>query len=452
MLVSVLIAIIIAALFVIGIIVVSSAKKSSRSKDVRAKVQKKGEGVLIREAEKRLSRDPHNTDALSLLGELYYNDKNWEKTWNIYKTLYDISAAHPEVDIGKSAIRMGIAAYNLKKNDDAQNYLLIGVKRIPDSFDGFYNLGCSFYDTKTYDKAVYCFKKAKILRPENTELNAYMGFCLFRLQKYRECIPFLKRVLEDKPGDKEVLFDIAISMSELGMSDRAVKIFMHLRADPTFGAESCIGSGKIHERNRNFNSAIQDYEIGIKLQNVPIQTMLDMKYRLANCYIQINDLSKALVYLRQIQAVKSGYKDVDALVTRYSELNQNKNLQTYLMAGTSDFVALCRRFISTYHKDCSIKVEDVQVISECVELICNVDGSKWSAREFFRFYRTQNVIGDIFIREFHSKIRDAKCDNGVCVTMGYFSESAHKYCEGRSIDLIEKEQLSKILKKINMFG
>lgn len=452
MLVSVLIAIIIAALLVIGIIVVNSVKKSSRSKDVKAKVQKKGEGVLIREAEKKLARDPHNTDALNLLGDLYYNDKNWEKTWNIYKTLYDISAAHPEVDIGKSAIRMGIAAYNLKKNDDAQNYLLIGVKRIPDSFDGFYNLGCSFYDTKTYDKAVYCFKKAKILRPENTELNAYMGFCLFKLQKYRECIPFLKRVLEDKPGDKEVLFDIAISMSELGIGERAVKIFKHLRPDPTFGAESCIGAGKIHERNRDFNSAIQDYEIGLKLQNIPIQTMLDMKYRLANCYIQINDLSKALVIFRQIQNVKSGYKDVDALVARYSELNQNKNLQTYLLAGTSDFVALCRRFISTYHKDCAIKVEDLQVVSECIELICNVDGSRWSAREFFRFYRTQNMIGDIFIREFHSKIRDAKCDNGICVTMGYFSESAHKYCEGRPIDLIEKEQLSKILKKINMFG
>ena len=70
----------------------------------------------------------------------------------------------------------------------------------------------------------------------------------------------------------------------------------------------------------------------------------------------------------------------------------------------------------------------------------------------FRFYRTQTVMGDIYIREFHSKMRDAKCDNGYCVTMGSFSESAHKYTEGRPIDLIEKEQLCKILKKINMLN
>ena len=70
----------------------------------------------------------------------------------------------------------------------------------------------------------------------------------------------------------------------------------------------------------------------------------------------------------------------------------------------------------------------------------------------FRFYRTQTVIGDIYIREFHSKMRDAKCDNGTCVTMGSFSESAHKYIEGRPLDLIEKDQLSTVLKKINMFS
>jgi hypothetical protein len=166
----------------------------------------------------------------------------------------------------------------------------------------------------------------------------------------------------------------------------------------------------------------------------------------------MNDISKALTYLRQIQAAKQGYKDVDALVARYSELNQNKNLQTYLMSGTSDFVALCRKFISTYYKDAFVKVEDVQVASESVEIVCEVETSKWEAKQMFRFYRTQNVIGDINVRDFHSKLRDTKCDNGVCITMGTFSDSAHKYIDGRPVDLIEKDELVKILKRINMFN
>ena len=166
----------------------------------------------------------------------------------------------------------------------------------------------------------------------------------------------------------------------------------------------------------------------------------------------MNDISKCLTYLRQIQAAKPQYKDVDALVARYAELNQNKNLQTYLMSGTSDFIALCRKFIAVYYKDSFVKVEDVQVASESVEIICEIETPKWEARQMFRFYRTQNVIGDINVRDFHSKIRDAKCDNGVCISMGGFSESAHKYIDGRPVDLIEKDELVKILKKINMFS
>lgn len=451
MIVSFLIAIIIASLLIITIIVVMSVKKSNK-KDVKDKIKKKGETYLIKEAEKKLAHDSHNVNALEVLGDISYNNKDWEKTWNIYKTLYDISAAHKEIDIGKTSLRMGIAAFYLKKQNEAVNALIIAVKRIPDSFEGLYYLGRALFEAGTYDKAAFCFKKAKILKPENNELNQYIGLSLFKLQKYRECIPFLKKVLEEKSENKEILFDIAVAMAEIGINERAVKIFMHLRPDPVYGAQSCVEAGKIHERNRDYLSAVQDYEIGMKLQNVPEQIMLTIKYRCANSYIQMKEISKALALFKQIQMVKTGYKDVDALVVRYNELNQNKNLQTYLMAGTSDFIALCRRLVSTYHKDCFIKIEDVQVISQSAELVCTVESSKWSAKELFRFYRTQTVIGDIFIREFHTKIRDLKCDNGVCVTMGSFSESSHKYCEGRPIDLIEKDELCKILKKINVFG
>ena len=208
----------------------------------------------------------------------------------------------------------------------------------------------------------------------------------------------------------------------------------------------------MHERVKDFANAVKDYEIALRLVNVPDQIMLQIKYRLANTCIAMNDISKALTYLRQIQAAKQGYKDVDALVARYSELNQNKNLQTYLMAGTSDFVALCRKFISTYYKDAFVKVEDVQVASECVEIICEIETPRWEARQMFRFYRTQNTVGDINVRDFHSKLRDAKCDNGVCISIGGFSESAHKYIDGRPVDLIEKDDLVKILKRINMFS
>lgn len=452
MIFSILIAVIAALLLVVIIITLKNFNKSEEGQEVFQKIQKKGKSAILKEAEKKLAHDPHNVSALLLIGDIYFSEKDWEKVWNVYKTLYDISSAHLDVDIAKCTLRMGMAAYNLDKNEDAISSLMLSLKKAPDDFDCNMYLGRALLKAGTYDKAVFCFKKAKIMQPENNEVNELLGKALFKSQKFRDSLPFLKRVLDENPSNKEILFDMAVAMTECGMGDKALKVFMHLRPDPEFGAQACLEAGKMHERVKDFANAVKDYEIALRLPNVQEQIMLQIKYRLANTCIAMNDISKGLTYLRQIQATKAQYKDVDTLISRYSELNQNKNLQTYLLSGTSDFVALCRKLISAYYKDSFVKVEDVQVASESVEIICEIENPKWEAKQIFRFYRTQNVIGDINIREFHGKLRDAKCDNGVCITMGSFSESAHKFIDGRPIDLIEKEDLVKILKRINMFN
>lgn len=451
MIIPVLIVLIVVALLVVILMISKGSPKSSGSSKKRnSGLQRKGSASLIKDYEKRLSHDPHNVSALEGLGELYYEDKNWEKVWAIYKTLYEISGVHPEIDIAKVTQKMGVAALNLEKPDDAINALLISGKKNPDSFETNFNLGKAFYLKQIYDKAAICFKKCKLIAPDNTSCNEYLGLSLFKCSKYKESLNYLKKALDDHPENKELLYNMAVAMSESGLSDKALKVFMHLRPDPQFGALSCLEAGKMHERNKDYKSAIADYEIAFKLQNVPEQTLLQLKYRCANDYIAMHDIPNGLSLLKNIQATKTGYKDVDALVMRYQELNQNQNLQIYLLSGTSDFVALCRRIISSFYKDSFVKIEDVSVASESIEVICNVESNKWEAKTLFRFYRTTTVIGDIYIREFHTKMRDAKCDNGICVTMGSFSDSAHKYTEGRPVDLIEKDELSKILKKINL--
>lgn len=453
---GIIIPVLVAAIIVILVIIIAVVVKNggSKGKDGKSsgRVSKKGVNAVIKDYEKKLSHDPHNIQALEGVGDAYYDQQNWERVWGVYKTLFDISGAHPELNLAVIARRMGIAAFNLKKYDDAINSLVYSMKREPDVFETNYYLGRAFFEKKINDKAIVCFKKCKLLNPARVEVNEYLAVALFNLQKYRESLPYLKRVLEEHPEKKELLYDMAVAMSECGMNDKALKIFSHLRPDPQFGALSCLEAGKMHEKMKDFKNAIQDYEIGIKLVGVPEQTALQIKYRCATSYIATNNIPKGLQILKQIQQLHAGYKDVDSLVMRYSELNQNKNLQTYLLAGTSDFVALCRKFISAYYTDGYVKFEDVSVASESIEIIGSVESAKWEAKIMFRFYRTQTVIGDIYIREFHTKMRDAKCDNGFCVTMGSFSESAHKYIDGRPIDLIEKDMLCKILKKIQVFN
>lgn len=450
MLVPVLIAIIAACALIVFLMVIRGGKK--KSDGVNDKIQRKGKNAIMKEIEKKLAHDPHNVESLETLGDIYFSDKNWEKTYSIYKTLYDISSAHIEINVAKVTQRMGIAVFNLEKYDDAINFLLLSVKKEPEVFDTNYFLGKAFYIKEIYDKALYCLKKARMLKQDSIEVVELVGMCFFKLSKYRDSLPFLKKVYETQPDNKEILYDMAVAMGECDMQEKALKVFTHLRPDPQFGPQSCLECGKMHEKVKNYQAAVQDYEIALKLQNVPEQLLLQIKYRLASVYIAMNDIPKGLAVLKQIQAAKQNYKDVESLVTRYSELNQNKNLQTYLLSGTSDFIALCRRYVQSYFPNCFVKVDDVQVLSECVELLSTVQSNKGEEKDLFRFYRSQAVIGDIYVREFHTKVRDTKCDFGICITMGSFTESAHKFTEGRSIDLIEKEQLLKTLKKVNMLN
>ena len=452
MIISVLIAIIVAALVLVILMSVKGSPKGKNKGDVSAQIQRKGKSAIIKQAEKKLAHDPHNVESLELLGKLYYDEKNWDKVYGIYKTLFDMSSSQVGIDRAKMAMIYGISAFQLDKTDEALNALMVSMKQNPDVFETNLFLGKTLFKKGILDKAMACFRKAKIIEPENIEVIEYMAMTFVKMQKYKEALPYLKRTLDENPDNKELMFYTAVAMTECGMNDKALKIFMHLRPNAQFGAQSCLEAGKMHERVKDYQSAIQDYSIALKLENIPEQIELQIRYRLANTYLAGNDIQKALEHLKSIQSRKSGYKDVDALVSRYQELSQNKNLQTYLISGTSDFVALCRKIITTYHSESFVKVEDISVASETVEIICFVESPKWSAKEIFRFYRSQTVMGDIYIREFHTKLRDTKCDLGICVTMGSFSEGAHKYTEGRPIDLIEKEQLTKILKKVNLLG
>ena len=138
MLIPVLIAVTVAVVLITVILVLSGAKRKSRdsrSDRVATSVQKKGVSAVAKEYEKKLAHDPHNVEALSSLGAVYYDDGNWEKVWHIYKTLYDLSSAHTEIDVAEVTQKWGIAGYYLKKYDEAINSLLFSVKKKPDAFE-----------------------------------------------------------------------------------------------------------------------------------------------------------------------------------------------------------------------------------------------------------------------------------------------------------------------------
>ncbi len=413
------------------------------------KKKTKNRSQIIRDATRKLGQDPHNPEGLTALGEIYFNEHTWDKAYQIYDTMLNIAPAHSEIDPYLAALRQGICALKLGKIQDAFRGLPAAYQINPKTFDVNYNLGLAFSENKEYEKAIPCFKKALVANPEATNVNAPIAKALYNAHHFKESLAFLRRALDENPDNKEALYCMADAMQECGYGDKAMKIFMHLRPDPDYGARSCLSAGLIHTKMNQFDKAMQDFEIGLRHQNTPQETMLEIRYRYAQACFATKNIALGINQLREIQAVIPQYKDVPNLLGRYSELNQNKNLQIFLMSSTSDFVALCRKVVMAYYPRAIVKIQDISVEPDHVEILLNVDTSKWEDTEVFRFYRTQGSIGELFVRDFQAKVSESKADRGICFTAGAYTEEAVKYSEGRPIDLVSKEGLIRLLKKVD---
>ena len=142
-------------------------------------------------------------------------------------------------------------------------------------------------------------------------------------------------------------------------------------------------------------------------------------------------------------------KDVKAKLSKYQEINTNRNLQIFLLASSSEFVTLCRKIAANYFSRAAAKLLDISLHkSEYVDILAEVHTQKWEDLVLFRFIRTTGQIGELMLRELNARIKDLKAGRGICITSGTYSESVKSFVEARLIDLMEKEELLKLFKRI----
>ncbi len=429
--------------FTTFLLLTTQVKKKSKRR-----LRPKSNQVLIRDAIRKLDSDPHNPESLKILADIYFKESKWEKALPLFQTQLDIAAAYPQIDQFEAGLKLGICSLKLGKPEDAVKPLLLARHERPENFEINYNLGEALIQTNDFEKAIPVLRKALTINTEANEIYASLAKAFYKTKRFKEALPYLKKTLDINPESKEFLYYMADSLHETGNTDKALKIFMHLRADPLFGIYSCLTAGTIHFNQGHTDKAIRDFEIGLKHQSSDKDIQAEFRYKLSQAYLKQNDIGKSLMYLKETNAIKPNYKDVPSLIARYEELNQNQNYRTYLIGGNSDFVSLCRKLVLVHFKKSRAKITNINVFTDFAELTTDIETDKWEDTVFFRFYRTTSSVGELFIREFHAKIRDEKAGRGICVTAGTFSDESKKFIEGRPIDLIEKDMLVKMLTSI----
>ena len=433
------------------LLVLLGKKAPASSSDVSGGKPKhvKSQSQIMKEAGRRLSKNPDDPAGLIPLGDVYYQNQLWDKAFPVYQNLSRLAIVSDKIDKLQANVRAGEIALKLNASEEAIKYLTLAYAQDSQNISVNKNLGIAYYNLNQFEKAVPCFKKTLMIDPLTEKAFNYLAMCLYKQHHYRESLNYFKKAMTEDPTNKEIMFYYAQAMAEDGSGDKAVHIFSHLRADPEFGPVSSLHAGIYHSNQGNKDLAIQDFLIGLKHQNIAPETKIEIQYRLALCYLDQNKLQDGLAMLRQVRSMNQNYKDVNGLLARYQELGQNQNLQVYLSGPASEFVVLCRKIVGVFYERGIAKIADIKVAASYVDIVADIDTPKWEDTELFRFFRTTGVTGELFVREFLDMLRDKKAGRGTCFTAGSFSDDAKKYSEGRPLDLIERAELTKLLKKIN---
>jgi tetratricopeptide (TPR) repeat protein len=438
---------ILAVVVILGIIAVTAVSIMGRSKGGK---KAKGRDAIMREANKKLTQNPRDHEALLAMGDIYYQEETWDLVFRTYATLSEMTTTYPTMDEFLINQRCGIAAVKVNQPNEAYKTLTTAMAINPEDFEVNYNLGSLEFQRKNYEKAIQHFQKARLRDPEHAPTLRGLGHSLFKTKKYKEALAFIRKAIDLAPDDKESLYTLAECYFEANQTEQALKIFAHLRADPAMGPNASLFSGTINMNQHQFEKAIEDFEIGLKHENIKPEILIELKYRLATAYLRQQEIGKAISLLRDVQAINPSYKDANTLISRYQELNANKNLQIYLMAPQADFIALCRKIVMGYYQRAKVKITNISVNkSEWADILAEVDTPKWSDVVMFRFNRSQGSVGELIVRDFHSHIKEVKAGKGICVTPGGFSEEAKRYIEARLIDLIAKDKLTAILNTVD---
>ncbi len=435
-----LVVVVLGLLLMVGLVI-----NRGQAKRRKKQPQRRDRETVIRQANRQLAGNPRDHRALLALADLYFEEQSWEKAMKTYGILVDQCATNSEIEEWQVSARFGIAALQLKHVEEAYKSLMVARTLKEDSFEINYNLGFLEYRRGNQERAVQLLKQAREERPEHLPSLRYQGRALAKLKRYNEAVPVLRQVVEVEPEDKESMFFLAQGYFELGRTDQALPIFSHLRADPQLGPHAALYAGTIRASTRDLEKATLDFEIGLRHEKIQEPILLELRYRLADVYSKQQDLSRALTQLSEINKINPAYKDVSAQISRSKELHSNQNLQTYLIAPTSEFVALCRRMVMTFFKNAKIKITDVNMQkNEYADILTEVETAQWEDIILFRFIRGTGQVGELVVRDFNARLKETRAGRGFCITGGSFSESAVFFVEARLIDLLDKEKLLEI--------
>lgn len=185
---------------------------------------------------------------------------HWANSLTIFEKTLSIIDYHylPHQNIAAELMKNGF-------HEKARKHLSIILEHEPDHAVANYNMGLSLFQTGEDEKALIFLTKARTIDPKNA--NAYLVSVLIlkKQKKYGEAIELCEQAYEKIKKNDEILYQLALLMSEKGKNEAAeLKVIELLSASPNHVGGVILYADLLRQRNE-IDKALFHYQKALAL-------------------------------------------------------------------------------------------------------------------------------------------------------------------------------------------
>jgi len=413
---------------------------------------KQGKATAATKAAKQIiSRDSRNIEAHYLLGLAYIADNKPELAFSEMKRVNQISEFGGYCTEASFRSIMGELFEKFNQPEEALKEYLLLIKQEPAEAAHYLKAGNLFLTRNKSAKALQYYRKAIQLNPRLGQAHFKAGYLLYRGKKHLEAKEEFERTIKFEPGNYSAHFYLGKILKEGHDYIPALLSFEKATRDQNFKIKALVERGSCYIHMKSFDKAIVELERAIKLSaNETSPEALYGRYFLAFCHEQERDIEKAIEQWEIIYTKKPGFRNVAEKLSQYQELRSDDKMKDFLTSNDLDFQGICKAITISL----DLSPNDISMIKNGCQIIAVEDSSKWRGTrkrpKLIWFLRLPDSIGESTVRSLHEKMKALSVTRGILIISSNFTRSAHDYAESRPIDLVNKDKLQEVFKKVDL--
>ncbi len=409
-------------------------------------------GTAIRTAKQILAKEPRNPEAHYFLGMAYQAENKNELALmelQIVNQLGTFSSMCPEIPF-RNKIADLYKFFN-QPEEALKEYLLL-IKQEPNEAEYYYQAGLLFEKRDKSEKAAMYFRKSIELSPNHSDAHYHLGMILYRSKKPVEAKVEFDFSLKIQPDNFKAYYYLGKLLKDNHDYTGALAAFEKAQRDPEQKVKALVERGGCYMSMNNIEKAVSELDRAVRIStNDSAPETLFGRYFLAMCYEKTRDIDKAIEQWEKIYAKKPAFRDVAEKLSQYQDLRTDDRMKDYLTASMDEFYEICKGVSDLM----SLSIRDItDVPNGCQIVAVETESNKWrNARKMpkvIRFLRVPELISESTVRSLHEEMRNLGVARGIIVSSSNFSRKAVEYAETRPIDLVNKDQLQDLLKKIEL--